>query len=146
MPVSNRSWRMMILCGLAMVSPANAQWSGHGGASREGGNGVNIDRAVSAAILSDVARDRQAERDARQRPYASPGYGPIDTAGDAALACADSALQQAEPSASIAGKPIARQMATGWEVEGGIKREGSEPLPFICSVRNGFVSAVKLGD
>lgn len=106
---------------------------------------VPLHRAVDAAILSDVARDRQAERDARHQPYASPGYGPIASADAARDACSTKARQQAGAGALLIGRPVASTMSTGWEVEGtvGFKDEGGA-IPFVCSVRNGSVSGILL--
>jgi len=125
------------------ATPAYAQW---GGAGSAGGSGVNMDTAVDAAILSSVARDREAERNARNQPYASPGYGPIASAASAAEACGRSALDEVAPGAKLTGTPRARTMSTGWEVDGVIATGNSGTLPFICSVRNGSVSGIKIGD
>jgi hypothetical protein len=146
MDKANRACAMMASAALMTASPALAQWGGAGGPDRNGGSGVNTRSAVDAAILSDVSSDRQAERDAKRQPYASPGYGPIANAKQAADACAASALEEAEPGARIAGKPIARTMSTGWEVEGAVALKGSGTRSFICSVRNGSVSGIKLGE
>lgn len=125
------------------VTPAYAQW---GGAGSAGGSGVDLDTAVDAAILSSVARDREAERNARNQPYASPGYGPIASAASAAEACGRSALDEVAPGAKLSVPPRARTMSTGWEVEGLIATGGSGTVPFICSVRNGSVSGIKIGE
>ncbi|KQN10289.1 hypothetical protein ASE85_03620 [Sphingobium sp. Leaf26] len=98
---------------------------------------------VGAAILSDIVADRQAQRDARQTPYAAPGYGPIDTAGAARDACAEKALYQAGPASRLIGPPRASTMSTGWEVEGVVGSADGD-MPFVCSVRNGSVSGVLL--
>ncbi|CAN5378667.1 hypothetical protein BH10PSE12_BH10PSE12_30920 [soil metagenome] len=127
---------------LASAGPAAAQY-GNGGISRNGGSGVSTRDAVNAAILSDVSRDRQADRDAKQTPYATPGYGPIGSAKAARDACARDALDEAGPSSKLAGVPRASTMSTGWEVEGWIK-QGDARLSFVCSVRNGSVSGVTL--
>jgi hypothetical protein len=130
--------RRLILTGLAIGmgvagTPALAQ------SHRE------LDRAVDAAILSDVSKDRQAERDAKRQPYASPGYGTITSAHAARDACAAKARYQAGPGAVILGKPDAQTMATGWEVEGEVGfRNDSGSIPFVCSVRNGSVSGILL--
>lgn len=107
----------------------------------------DLRRAVDAAILSDVSKDRQAERDARQAPYASPGYGSITTAKAASDACAADALSEVGSAARLLGKPVARTMSTGWEVEGSIAPGGDAGhVDFVCSVRNGSVSGVLLKD
>lgn len=76
-------------------------------------------------------------------PYATPGHGPIATAREASDACADDALVQAHEGAKIAGSLRAATMSTGWEVTGAVD-EGQGAVPFICSVRNGSVSALAL--
>ena len=92
-----------------------------------------------------IARDRQAERDARRQPYVSPGYGPIRTATAARNACAAKAREEAGPGARILGRIAASTMSTGWEVEGEVRPSGdSGAVPFVCSVRNGSVSGVLL--
>lgn len=98
---------------------------------------------VGTAIASDIAAQRQAERDARRFPYASPGHGPIATTAAARNACAAKALDQAGPSAKLIGKARASTMSTGWEVEGDIAAPDGD-IPFVCSVRNGSVSGVLL--
>lgn len=98
---------------------------------------------VAAAIVSDIAADRQAQRDARQTPYASPGYGSIATADAARDACSAKALHQAGASARLIGQAQASTMSTGWEVEGMIAASDGD-TPFVCSVRNGSVSGVLL--
>jgi hypothetical protein len=99
---------------------------------------------VAAAIASDIARDQQADRDARRAPYASPGYGPIGSAAAARDACAAKALYQAGSDARLIGQARASSMSTGWEVEGAIGVPGGPDIPFVCSVRNGSVSGVLL--
>ncbi|EQB11207.1 hypothetical protein L288_03565 [Sphingobium quisquiliarum P25] len=125
---------MMMAGGVVMLGfalPAMAQ------------SGRELRRAADAAIVSEIARDRQAERDAKRQPYASPGYGPISTAGAASSACAAKAREQAGPGAAILGKPRASSMSTGWEVEGEVGPYGGlRSVPFICSVRNGSVSGI----
>lgn len=98
---------------------------------------------VGAAIVSDIAADRQAQRDARQKPYATPGYGPIATAQAARDACSEKALYQAGAAARLIGQARASTMSTGWEVEGMIAGTDGD-VPFVCSVRNGSVSGVLL--
>lgn len=98
---------------------------------------------VGAAIVSDIARDRQAEREARRYPYASPGQGNIASAGAARDACAAEARQEMGDGARLIGQARARSMATGWEVEGHVGR-GGDKTPFVCSVRNGSVSGLLL--
>ncbi|WP_230461241.1 hypothetical protein [Sphingobium sp. CAP-1] len=107
-------------------------------------NGVHPHDVVTAAIASDIAHDRQAERDAKRTPYAAPGYGRIASAAAARDACAAKALHQAGPDAKLIGRPSASTMSTGWEVEGAIALPGGGDVPFICSVRNGSVSGVLL--
>lgn len=97
-------------------------------------------QAVGAAILSDAARDRQAERDARRRPYTSYVEGNIRTHAAARNACGAKAREQAGVGAKLLGQPIASTMSTGWEVEGTVASGSGERLPFVCSVRNGSVS------
>lgn len=105
----------------------------------------DLHRAADAAILSDLSRDRQAERDASRQPYASPGYGPISSASGARNACAVEAQREAGPGSKIVGGPSARTMATGWEVEGGVDPgDGHGAVSFVCSVRNGSVSGILL--
>ncbi|MEQ6334656.1 hypothetical protein [Sphingobium sp. MK2] len=99
---------------------------------------------IGAAIVSDIARDRQAEREARRQPYATPGYGPIASAAAAGDACAAKARQQAGPNAALVGRPVASSMSTGWEVEGNIGLPDGGSIPFICSVRNGSVTGIIL--
>lgn len=98
---------------------------------------------VGAAIVSDIVTDRQAQRDARQTPYAAPGYGSISTAAAARDACAEKALYQAGPASRLIGPARASTMSTGWEVEG-VVATGDGDTPFICSVRNGSVSGILL--
>lgn len=113
--------------------------------AQDGYNDRTLDRAVGAAILSDVSKDRQAERDAKRQPYATPGYGPIDTVSAARDACAADALHQVGRGAKLIGRPYASNMATGWEVEGDIDPgDGQGSVPFVCSVRNGSVTGVLL--
>lgn len=96
---------------------------------------------VSAIIVGDSIADRQAQRDARQTPYAAPGYGPIDTAAAARDACAEKALYQAGPASRLIGPARASSMSTGWEVEGVVGSADGD-IPFVCSVRNGSVSGI----
>ena len=118
---------------LASTAPAFAQ------SDRE------LRRATNAAIASDIARDRQAERDARRQHYASPGYGRITSAAGARTACAAKARQEAGPRTAIIGRPVASSMSTGWEVEGEVGPYGDlRSVPFVCSVRNGSVSGILL--
>lgn len=98
---------------------------------------------VGAAIVSDIVTSRQAQRDARQTPYASPGHGSIATAAAARDACAAKALYQAGPAAKLIGQAEASSMSTGWEVEGAITSPAGD-IPFVCSVRNGSVSGLLL--
>ncbi|MEJ7934626.1 hypothetical protein WG907_10195 [Sphingobium sp. AN558] len=133
------SHRLTTACALMLAlvtSPAIAQ-----------GNYSNreLRRAADAAILSDLARERQAEREDRRQPYASPGYGSIRSATGARRACASEALAEAGRGAKIVGTPRASTMATGWEVEGGVDPgDGHGAIAFVCSVRNGSVSGIKL--
>lgn len=100
---------------------------------------------VGAAIASEIVQDRQAARDARRQPYASPGYGPINSAAAARDACVSEARQQAGPGAQLIGKATVGSMASGWEVEGTVGADGERSgTPFVCSVRNGSVSGVLL--
>ncbi|MCI4588676.1 hypothetical protein MOK15_00945 [Sphingobium sp. BYY-5] len=98
---------------------------------------------VAAAIVGDIVRDRQAEREARRTPYASPGYGSIASAEAARDACAAKALYQAGPASRLIGPAHASTMSTGWEVEGTVTSQNGD-IPFVCSVRNGSVSGVLL--
>jgi hypothetical protein len=124
----------LLLCGI--LTPATAQ---------TGYDRRTYNRAVDAAILSDISRDRQAERDARRTPYATPGYGPIASARAARDACGAEARHDAGRGAKLLGVPVARTMSTGWEVEGELEvGDGKGPLPFVCSVRNGSGSGVLL--
>jgi len=119
--------------GLALAIPAHAQ------------DYRDLHRAADAAIASDIARDRQAERDAKRRPYASPGYGAIHTATAARNACAAKAREEAGPGTKILGRIAASTMSTGWEVEGEVGPFGNQrSVPFVCSVRNGSVSGIML--
>lgn len=129
--------------GSLTAASAQVQWQGNGGIGHHGGNGTSYGDAVDAAILGQVSRDRQADKDAKQVPYASPGYGPISNATEARKACADDALVQAGKGAKLLGTPRARAMAGGWEVEGAIGFSDGD-VPFVCSVRNGSVSALAL--
>jgi hypothetical protein len=102
-------------------------------------------RAADAAIVSDIARERQAERDAQRQPYGSPGHGHVTTVGAARAACSAKAREEAGYGATIVGRPRASSMSTGWEVEGEVRIKGeSQPVPFVCSVRNGSVSGILL--
>lgn len=104
-----------------------------------------LHRAADAAIASDIARERQAERDARRQPYASPGSGRISNADAARRACAAKAREEAGRGAAIIGRPFASTMSTGWEVEGWVGPYGElRSVPFVCSVRNGSVSGIRL--
>lgn len=124
----------LLMALLAPTFPAAAQLSDR-----------DLRRATDAAIASDIARDRQAERDARRQPYASTGFGPISTANGAGQACVAKAREEAGPGAIVAGRPFASTMSTGWEVEGRILPRGEQqPVPFVCSVRNGSVSGIRL--
>ena len=117
----------------ALVLPAHAQ------------DHRDLHRAADAAIVSDIARDRQAERDAQRQPYASPGYGSIRTAAAARNACAAKAREEAGRGSRILGSIAASSMSTGWEVEGEVRPLGNQrPVPFVCSVRNGSVSGILL--
>lgn len=119
--------------GLALAVPAQAQ------------DYRDLHRAADAAIASDIARDRQAERDARRQPYASPGYGPIHSAAAARNACAAKAREEAGPGTRVLGRMAASTMSTGWEVEGEVGPfDGRRSVPFVCSVRNGSVSGIML--
>ena len=105
----------------------------------------DLHRTVGAAILSDVARDRAAERDAKRQPYVSPGLGSIVSARQARDACALKAREAAGARAELVGQPSASSMSTGWEVEGAVRAAGDEAAtPFVCSVRNGSVSGILL--
>jgi RNA 3'-terminal phosphate cyclase len=126
----------LLILPMLLAAPASAQ---------DGISNRDLRRAADAAIVSDIVRDRQAERDAARQPYASPGYGRIRTALGARNACSARALAQAGPGAIILGRPNAEPMSTGWEVEGAIGwRRGDGTIPFVCSVRNGSVSGVLL--
>lgn len=119
--------------GLALAIPAQAQ------------DYRDLRRAADAAIVSDIARDRQAERDAKRQPYAAPGHGPIHTAAAARNACAAKAREEAGPGTKVLGRPLASTMSTGWEVEGEVGPfDGRRSVPFVCSVRNGSVSGIML--
>ncbi|WP_218036400.1 hypothetical protein [Sphingobium sp. EM0848] len=121
------------IMGLALALPLHAQ------------DYRDLHRAADAAIVSDVARDRQAERDAKRQPYTSPGYGPIHTAAAARNACIAKAQEEAGPGTRVLGRPFASTMATGWEVEGQVGPFGDRrSVPFVCSVRNGSVSGIML--
>lgn len=105
----------------------------------------DLHRAADAAIVSDIVRDRQAERDAKRQPYTSPVYGSIRSSRAARDACAAKARQEAGSGARILGRVDARSMATGWEVEGMVSPAGGEQsVPFVCSIRNGSVSGILL--
>lgn len=105
----------------------------------------DLHRAADAAIISDVVRDREAERDAKRQPYASPVYGSIRSTAAARTACASKARQEVGAGARILGRVNARSMSTGWEVEGEVgPSSGQRSIPFICSVRNGSVSGILL--
>lgn len=118
---------------LAFALPAIAQ-SAH-----------DLHRATDAAIMSDIARDRQAERDAKRAPYTSPGFGHVSTAAAARNACAAKAREEAGHGSAVIGRPVARTMSTGWEVEGNVGPVGGmASVPFVCSVRNGSVSGILL--
>lgn len=127
--------RMAMVAGSIMVLgltiPAAAQ------SNRE------LRRAANAAIVSDIAKDRQAERDAKRQPYSSPGYGNISSARAASAACAAKAREEAGPGAAIIGRSRTSSMSTGWEVEGDVGPYGDlQSVPFVCSVRNGSVSGI----
>jgi len=140
---------LMAAAALIVSSGAAAQWhNGPGSASgldSHGSGGVGYDQVIGAAILDDISSDRQAEREARREPYASPGYGPIETERQAADACGERARRQVGQQAKLYRSPVANTMSTGWEVEGTIDPgAGEQPVPFVCSVRNGSVSSVIL--
>ena len=137
-----RSIAPLMMLALA-AAPAHAQWQGNGGIGRDGGSGMSYGDAIDAAILGQVSRDRQADKDAKLVPYASPGYGPINSAAAARTACGEDAVTQAGKGSKLVGTPSARTMSTGWEVEGAVTF-GNGDVPFICSVRNGSVSALAL--
>jgi hypothetical protein len=119
----------VVMLGLAI--PAAAQ------SNRE------LRRAANAAIISDISKDRQAERDANRQPYVSPGYGNISSAKAAGAACAAKARQEAGPGAAIIGRSRTSSMSTGWEVEGEVgPYRDLQSVPFVCSVRNGSVSGI----
>lgn len=106
---------------------------------------LDLHRAADAAIVSDIARDRQMERDAKRQPYASPAYGSIRSAAAARNACAAKARQEAGSGTRILGHVAARSMSTGWEVEGEVgPTDGQRSVPFVCSIRNGSVSGILL--
>lgn len=124
---------LICMMGLALAIPAHAQ------------DYRDLHRAADAAIASDIARDRQAERDAKRQPYASPGYGPIHSATAARNACAAKARAEAGPGTRVIGRMLASTMSTGWEVEGKVGPFGDQrSVPFACSVRNGSVSGIML--
>lgn len=103
--------------------------------------GIDLRSAIAGSILSDMAKDRQAERDAKRQPYLSSDHGPIASAAEARDACATEIIAEVGAEATIIGTPSARTMSTGWEVEGHVSPTGDEgSLPFVCSVRNGLVS------
>ncbi|MPT48212.1 MAG: hypothetical protein E2598_07290 [Sphingobium sp.] len=101
---------------------------------------VTIGDVIVGSILSDMAHDRQAVRDARQWPYMSNEKGSIASAAEAQSVCSDEIVAEAGNGAAIIGTPSTRTMATGWEVEGQISIPGDEARSFACSVRNGLVS------
>ena len=110
-----------------------------------GQSGRELRRAADAAIVSDIARERQAERDARRQPYASPAHGRITTATGARNACAAKAREEAGHGAAVIGRLRASTMSTGWEVEGQVgPYEERRSVHFVCSVRNGSVSGILL--
>jgi hypothetical protein len=130
MPKLNAALCVLVL---ASAAPAAAQ------------SGRELRRAADAAIVSDIARERQAERDARRQPYASPGSGRITTAAAARNACAAKAREEAGRGAAVIGRLRASTMSTGWEVEGQVGPiEDHRSVPFVCSVRNGSVSGILL--
>lgn len=103
----------------------------------------DLRRAANAAIISDISKDRQAERDAKRQPYTSPGYGNISSAKGASAACAAKAREEAGPGAAIIGRSRTSSMSTGWEVEGEVgPYRDLQSAPFVCSVRNGSVSGI----
>ena len=125
----------MAICAISLASalPAHAQ------------DYRDLHRAADAAIVSDIVRDRQEERDAKRQPYASPVYGSIRSAAAARNACSAKARQEAGPGARILGRVEARSMSTGWEVEGVVgPADAQRSVPFVCSVRNGSVSGILL--
>lgn len=122
----------IMMAGLLMAAPIHAQTV------------IPPRDVIGAAIVSDIAKDRQAEREAKRQPYATPGYGPIASAQAAGDACAAKARQQAGPNAALVGRPVTSSMSTGWEVEGQIGLTDGGTIPFICSVRNGSVTGMIL--
>ncbi|MGE4431789.1 MAG: hypothetical protein AB7E05_13710 [Sphingobium sp.] len=104
--------------------------------------GIDLRTAVAGSILNDLARDKQADRDAKRWPYASSDYGSISSAEQAQDACAAEIVAEVGAGSAVIGTPSARTMSTGWEVEGHVRPTGDEEgaLPFVCSVRNGLVS------
>lgn len=107
--------------------------------------GISVRDAVAASILSDMARDKQQEREAKRQPYQSGERGPIASAAEARDACSTEIVAEIGGGSQIIGTPTARTMATGWEVEGHAGPDGDRAsVPFVCSVRNGLVSGTLL--
>jgi len=122
----------IMMAGLLMAAPIHAQTV------------IPPRDVIGAAIVSDIAKDRQAEREAKRQPYATPGYGPIASAKAGGEACAAKARQQAGSNAALVGRPVTSSMSTGWEVEGQIGLTDGGTIPFICSIRNGSVTGILL--
>ncbi|MGE4322335.1 MAG: hypothetical protein AB7E60_04840 [Sphingobium sp.] len=102
--------------------------------------------AQVVGVILDSPDARQAQGEARQRPYFPPVGNPtIFSAAAARDACAEKALDQAGTGAQLLGQPSAQTMSTGWEVHGqvGFPGDGGS-VPFVCSVRNGSVSGILL--
>jgi hypothetical protein len=115
-------------------------------AAQDGLSHRDLRRATDAAILSDLSEQRRVERAARRQPYIPVATrGSIRTAAAARDACAVKALQQIGHAGIVLGRPDARTMSTGWEVEGEVGHKGDrDSIPFVCSVRNGSVTGILL--
>jgi len=131
--------RHIALPAMALLAAALAAPAAH---AQEG---ISLRDAVAASILSDMARDKQQERDAKRQPYQPAERGSISSAAEARDACSAEIVAEMGGASRIIGTPSARTMATGWEVEGQAGPDGERSsVPFVCSVRNGLVSGTLL--
>lgn len=132
--------RIVTAAGCMMLAAASAP-----GMAQTADDARAYRQMIGASIVSDIVRERQADRDAQRYPYATADMGDIRSAAQASAACGAEAVIEAGQGARLAGQPVAASMATGWEVEGHVSAAADgRTTPFICSVRNGSVSGLLL--